>query len=312
MGNQQAVDITELATLGEQFPVRLMQLGFRLMQVVDEHGHDTYQYILPPVCAVPAGPCFLGSDTHMDRHAEDNELPQHTVLVVAYRIGTYPLTVAEYACFVRATKHLGLTQDVQTRWGDYPVVGVSWQDVLAYTQWLTRLTRESWRLPTEAEWEKAARGRVEDRLTYEQWLTQATGKDTDRRLPTVPGWETRAYGRDGRIYPWGYSWDQTRANTSDGGPNSTTPVGSYPRGVSPFGVHDLAGNVLEWTSTTFHAYPYQRDDDREDLSIQTGKVLRGGSWMYSPRYARIACRTSAPPAEVDDSIGARLACGETW
>src|SRR5215472_10304233 len=159
MAEQSIVDITDLAVVGEQFPLRLMQLGFRLMQVVNEGGQDQFRYILPPVVAVPAGPFLLGSDQQQDPDASDNELPQHTVTLAAYDIGAYPLTVAEYACFVQATN-----RKAPDEWGnqqqrpDHPVVSVSWNDVLAYAQWLAQVMGETWRLPTEAEWEKAARG----------------------------------------------------------------------------------------------------------------------------------------------------------
>jgi hypothetical protein len=104
MTSHHVVDITELATLGEQFPLRLMQVGFRLMQVIDERGGDRHQYVIPPVCEVPAGAFLMGSDKDKDEQAYDDELPQHTVTLRAYEIARYPLTVAEYTCFVQATK----------------------------------------------------------------------------------------------------------------------------------------------------------------------------------------------------------------
>jgi len=139
------------------------------MQAIDEQGHDAYQYVIPPVCEVPAGPFLMGSDKNKDAQAQDNELPQHVVTLAAYRIGTYPLTVAEYACFVHATQrsepqrrprvgnNLTWQTQLSERW-DHPVVNVSWQDVLAYVRWLAQVTGETLRLPTESEWEKAARG----------------------------------------------------------------------------------------------------------------------------------------------------------
>jgi formylglycine-generating enzyme required for sulfatase activity len=156
---------------------------------------------------------------------------------------------------------------------DHPLVNVTWHDALAYVQWLAQVTGEPWRLPTEAEWEKAARG-------------------TDRR-----------------IYPWGNQWDRTRANTEDGGPGDTTPVGSYPGGVSLYGAQDMAGNVLEWTSTTFQPYPYQADDGREDLGNQALKVMRGGAWGDSPRGARSACRYATQLAFTSAERGVRLVLG---
>jgi formylglycine-generating enzyme required for sulfatase activity len=277
MAKQQAVDITELAVLGEQFPLRLMQLGFRCMQVLDEQGRDQFRYVLPPVCDVPAGPFLMGSDNQQDRAARYNELPPQTITLDAFAIGTYPLTVAEYACFVWATSSRELLAEKDMIWQtqvtkrfDHPVVNLSWQDVLAYVRWLAKITGESWRLPTEAEWEKAARG------------------------------------TDGRIYPWGNPWDATRANTNDGGLKATTPVGNYPSGASPYGAQDMAGNVWEWTSTTYQSYPYQADG-RENLSNVSIKTVRGGSWDEPPQFARTASRYSYHLTITKNLLGGRLA-----
>src|SRR5215472_8887061 len=101
-----SIEITELAVLGEQFPIRLMQLGYRLMQVIDDTGLDMFRYVVPPVCEVPAGPFLIGSSLRKDHRAYNNELPQHTIIVEAFKICAHPLTVAEYDCFVKATAHL--------------------------------------------------------------------------------------------------------------------------------------------------------------------------------------------------------------
>src|SRR5262249_51332862 len=155
------------------------------------------------------------------------ELPLHEVTVSACQIGRYPLTIAEYACFVQATRSAEPEDwSAQQVHPDHPVVSVSWNDVLAYARWLAQITGERWRLPSEAEWEKAARG------------------------------------IDGRRYPWGDEFDQARANTGDEDGQGTTPVGSYPGGASPYGVQDMAGNVWEWTSTTYQPHLHQATDER--------------------------------------------------
>lgn len=281
MSEQQKVDVTERASLGEQFPLRFVQLGFRLMQVVDAAGREQYRYILPPVCEVPEGPFLIGSDPHHDPNAQDDEAPQHTVSLERFYIGAYPLTVAEYACFVQATQRVQpagwSNHPTQRQHPDHPVVCVLGTDVLAYTRWLADMSGERWRLPSEAEWEKATRG------------------------------------ADGRIYPWGDQWDPTRANTRSSKPPTTlgshrvTPVGSYPSGASPYGAQDMAGNVLEWTSTTVKSYPYQAGDGREDLSQQHAfKVLRGGSYHHGLGIARAARRYPASPGFTYYYVGARL------
>ncbi len=242
MAEQHVINITALAVLGEQLPLHLMQLEFRFMQMIDAAGQDQYHYVLPPVCEVPAGPFLMGSDREQDSDAHDDELPQHTMTLDTYHIAIYPVTVAEYACFVQTTNRATPRDwSSQQHCLDHPVVHVTWKDVLAYAQWLTQVTGASWRLPTEAEWEKAARG------------------------------------TDGRIYPWGNQWDSTRANTAVGGPRKTTPVGSYPGGASPYGAQDMAGNVFEWTSSRFSYYPYNTTDTLPEsngtIPCSVGKVI---------------------------------------
>jgi formylglycine-generating enzyme required for sulfatase activity len=210
------------------------------------------EVILPPLCLIPAGPFMMGSDKRQD--------PQ-----------------AEYACAVRAKavpgppEHGGVKWSAQLQRPNHPVVCISWQDVVAYAAWLAKVTGQLWRLPTEAEWEKAA-------------------CDTD-----------------GRSYPWGNTWDPRRANTNEGGKRSTTPVGAYPDGASPYGVLDMAGNVWEWTSTICRPYPYRGDDERKDMGNTTeDRVLRGGSWINYARLARAAYRDYDHIDILADDVGARL------
>ncbi len=256
-----------------RFPQRLADLGYTKRA----NGDDII--ILPPLCDIPAGPFLMGSDKRRDSQAYDDELPQGAVTLAAFQIGRYPVTVAEYACAVR----VGARQQPPDQWGvswkqqlermDHPVVNVSWNDAIAYVGWLTQMTRQPWRLPTEAEWEKAARG------------------------------------TDGRIYPWGDAWDKTRANTADGGPGTTTPVGTYPSGASPYGAQDMAGNVWEWCSSLSNPYPYNPTVS-EALDNRTGvRVFRGGSWDVDPGYARAACRVAGLPDVSYGWVGFRLCRG---
>jgi formylglycine-generating enzyme required for sulfatase activity len=178
-----------------------------------------------------------------------------------YEIAHFPVTVAEYACFVRSgqlePKRVlldGPSWKAQLQQLDHPVVNVSWDDAQSYAKWLSLMTGVTWRLPTEGEWEKAARG------------------------------------TDGRIYPWGDEFEQWRCNTSGSGKKTTTPVGTYPGGASPYGVQDMAGNGWEWTSSLYKPYPYKEADGRNDLKSNGSRVLRGGSWGVDARGARAASR----------------------
>ena len=206
------------------------------------------------------------------RARDNDEKPQHRLNLPAYQIARFPLTVAEYACFVRAGQTQPNNWQAQQGKPDHPVVYISWHDAVAYAGWLAKQTSQPWRLPTEAEWEKAARG------------------------------------GDGRIYPWGDSFDKSRCNTSEGGKGTTTPVGSYPSGASPCGAHDMAGNVWEWTSSLFKPYPYDPTDGRENVNSTDNRVLRGGSWCDDSRDARAACRARNHPVSAHALTGgARLA-----
>ena len=171
----------------------------------------------PEMIPIPAGEFLMGSDPRKDKDAFDSEQPQHTLYLPDYYIAKTPVTNAQYAAFVRSgyppPALWGGWQQPPRGKGDHPVVRVTWHDAIAYCRWLAEMTGKSYRLPSEAEWEKGARG------------------------------------SDGRIYPWGNRWDASRCNTYPGGPGDTTPVGTYPQGASPYGLLDMAGNVWDWCST---------------------------------------------------------------
>lgn len=214
---------------------------------------------------VPAGAFRMGSDKEKDPLSYSDERRQHPVEVAEFWIGVYPVTNRQYQVFVRA-------QGVQppSHWvggqipkglEDHPVVNISWRDAIAFCQWLSQASGQKIRLPSEAEWEKAARG------------------------------------VDGRIYPWGDKWDPTKCNSAEKGPGKTTPVGQYsPQGDSPYGCADMAGNVWEWTSSLYKPYPYRADDGREDPKAEGSRVLRGGAWNSDRSLVRAAYRGYNVPA----------------
>ncbi|MBI3244471.1 MAG: SUMF1/EgtB/PvdO family nonheme iron enzyme [Chloroflexi bacterium] len=227
---------------------------------------------------IPAGKFVMGSRDD-NKQARDDERPQHTVEIpYTYRIARYPVTNAEFAEFVQAA---GYKSDaVKADLPDHPVVNVSWRDAQAYCKWLTEKLRaegimgakEIARLPTEAEWEKAARGE---------------------------------YGKE---WPWGDEWDASKCNSREGGPGTTTPVGKYsPQGDSPYGVADMAGNVWEWCQSKYAPYPYKVDDGREDLAGDERRVLRGGSFFGYVGGARCAFRYGHYPYSRFRNHGFRVA-----
>jgi formylglycine-generating enzyme required for sulfatase activity len=229
---------------------------------------------------IPAGEFSMGTNG-----GYADEKPEHPVFVDGFYLYKYEVTVSQYKKFL---------QDPQGKWhepdapvGDYmpadyftnpkyenyPMVNISWEDAEAYCLWAGN------RLPKEAEWEKAARG------------------------------------TDQRIYPWGDMWDGRRANSDDevsgfkeDGYRFTAPVGSFPEGASPFGVHDLAGNVWEWVDDWYQAYDGNPTQD-SDFG-KTYRVVRGGSWLRYPLGLTTTSRDTSKPSLKFDSIGFRCACNQ--
>src|SRR5262249_20343751 len=158
--------------------------------------------------------------------AIDYEQPQHLIYLPDYRLAKTPVTNAQYRAFVLGTDHEA-PQDWTNKTPpsgeeDHPVIGVSWYDAINYCEWLSEVTVRGDGLPSEAEWEKGARG------------------------------------TDGRIYPWGNRWDVTRCNPMESGLGKTTAIHAYPLGASSYGLLDMAGNVWEWTRSLWgFTYPYR-------------------------------------------------------
>jgi len=279
-----------------------------LSQLADILGVRVTPPFEPEMVLIPAGDFLMGSDPSVDKWARDDEQPQHTLSLPDYYLAKTPLTNAQYAAFVQATGHRQPEhwKDRKPPSGqeDHPVVYVSWYDAVAYCNWLSSVTGKPYRLPSETEWEKGARG------------------------------------TDGRIYPWGNQWDAERCHTVESGKGDTTPVGAYPQGASPYGLLDMAGNVWEWTRSLWgedweepsFKYPYDPDDGREDLeapgTVLRGwrlaarhlarqlsgleapgtvlRVMRGGSWRFSLDLARCVVRSSHVPNYSYFDLGFRL------
>jgi formylglycine-generating enzyme required for sulfatase activity len=243
---------------------------------------------------IPAGEFLMGAEK-LDQDAKDDEKPKHRVDLDAYYIARYPVTEAQYHSFAEATGHR--PSDHWT--GNYPpegkeglpVVQVSWRDAVAYCKWLAGELRLPIRLPTEAEWEKAA-----------SWDARVAGAGQPN------GWKRR--------WPWGNNdvGNQGRAVSPGMGMTvkeySPMSVGAYsPAEDSPYGVADMAGNVWQWCSTVLKAYPYKAHDGREDLDASGPRVLRGGSIYYG--VVPCTVRSWDEPDRCDWFYGFRVAWSPT-
>jgi formylglycine-generating enzyme required for sulfatase activity len=242
----------------------------------------------PPMVSVEAGEFTMGADKW------EEEQPIHRVYLDAFKIGKYPVTNEEYKAFIADN---GYKNEVfwtsegwqwreeesifaplywhERKWNgpNFPVVGGSWYEASAYAEWLSQTTGVKYALPTEAQWEKAARG------------------------------------SKGLEYPWGNKFDKNKCNSYEGGLGRTSPVGTFPIGVSPYGCMDMAGNVWEWCSDWYGEDYYKKSPAKNPKgpSNGSGRVIRGGGWDGGDWYCRAAYRLWAiHPARRDNDLGFRL------
>jgi formylglycine-generating enzyme required for sulfatase activity len=234
----------------------------------------------PEMVIVPAGSFWMGSKRG-EQNAHENELPRHTVTIAQpFAIGRYPVTFQEYDHFCEAT-HRDKPNDEGWGRGNRPVINVSWIDARTYCEWLTEQTGQLYRLPTEAEWEYAARA----------------------------GTET--------AYWWGDEIGVNRTNCRGSGSQwsgkQTSPVGSFP--ANPFGLYDTSGNVWEWVQDPGHNnYQGAPKDGRvwENGYSNTIRVARGGSWDILAGDLRCAIRDRGHPGGRVNYLGFRLVLGSPW
>ena len=236
---------------------------------------------------IPAGPFQMGSNPAADPGAFDNERwldgrAQATVDLPAFFVGRYEVTVAQFGAFVEAT---GFRVDDEALRGPphHPVAAVSWPDALAYCRWLETTLREWSETPSRL-----------GQLLRDGWRVS---------LPSEAEWEKAARGTDGRIYPWGNAPRRDRANYEG---TRTMPVGSFACPECPFGLLDMSGNVWEWTRSPYQSYPYDPTDDREDLEADALWVMRGGSFGDPARNVRAAIRGGADPGVRRPFMGFRV------
>jgi formylglycine-generating enzyme required for sulfatase activity len=264
------------------------RVGTTLGRLGDPRFHDESRWCLPvdPMTGfveVPAGEFVMGEE------------PERHLLLPSFWIARYPVTVAQYAVFAAASKR----EESETRGStgtargpNHPVALVTWHDALAYCHWVDARLRQSPATPAPL-------------LALLRDGRQVT-------LPSEAEWERAARGSSGRAFPWGNDFEADRSNTREAGIGTTSPVGVFPLGATSAAegrVEDLSGNVWEWTRSQHQPYPYQPDDGREGMpeGNDVNLVERGGAYFYASEFARAAFRLGGHPDYRLHEIGFRLA-----
>lgn len=232
-------------------------------------------------CEVPAGDFYYGDD-RLSKHLYD------------FKIAKYPITYSQFQVFIeeedgyfdwRRWKGLADSKHYRSELGDQkweisnlPRENVSWYDAIAFCRWLSN---------------RLGGGYALDQI--DDWLI---------RLPTGFEWEKAARGTDGREYPYGNRYDELKSNTRESNIGQTTPVTRYPMGQSPYGAFDMSGNVWEWCLTDYHNPTDMAN--KEGLSNNNPRVLRGGAWNYDSIHSRPAFRNIEQPSKRHDHLGFRI------
>lgn len=260
-----------------------------IIERLDDITGKFHKFIEPQLIKIPSGKFLMGmTKSHITELIKDGadkklvavEQIQHEVELPEFLIAKYPVTNREYQIFIRETQYISPNgwndRSYPVGKGNHPVVNVSWHDAQEYCKWLSVQSGKEYRLPTETEWEKAARG------------------------------------TDGRTWPWGNMFMGGCANTSETKINDTTPVNQFsPQGDSSYGCTDMSGNVWEWCENWFDEQEYTiwlepNDKILSELSAEQAKALRGGSWYDSYFYARVTARFKNIPISPWTNLGFRL------
>jgi len=241
---------------------------------------------------IPAGSFMMGEGQQ-----------RHEVTLPTFYIGRYHVTVAQFRAFVEESGVEPGTPDTLRGRANHPVVWVSWYEARKYCEWLTR---------------KLAGLSLKDDMTEREqlfWQRLRRGSAVVT-LPSETEWEKAARGEEGSTYPWGDEIDSGRANYRDTGIGTTSPVGCFPAGLSPYGVADMSGNTWNWMRSLMgrdlkeleFGYPYNPSDGRENLDAapEVLRGMRGGAFPVEPERARSAFRDGVPPSGRDDADGFRL------
>jgi formylglycine-generating enzyme required for sulfatase activity len=263
-----------LLRIAEQVNNRILALANHPSTSPLHQGATIYiSYLIgQPFVYIPSGAFLMGSDPTVDPLVTPPEQPQHQLVLPSYWISRYPVTAIQFQLYLNESRS-HLRGGRKYGQDDYPVVDVTWLEARAYCNWLSEAAGLPISLPSEAEWEKAARG------------------------------------TDGRRYPWGNQSPTDELCNF----HSATPVGHYsPQGDSPYGCADMTGNVWEWTRSLYKAYPYDPEDGREIIESDQPRAVRGLTFNNREELSRCAYRHSLAPMLHLNTLGFRLAISPTF
>lgn len=295
-----------------ELPAVERALAGRSLAVLGDPRREVLDVDAMQFCLVPAGVFTMGGESWDD----STKLVHPVDLPSPYFMARYPVTTAQWLAFVNEDNAPDDADSLDGRPND-PVLHVTFHDAVRFCAWLTRRWRDrlpaGWEvaLPSEAEWEKAARGG--DRVPV---APQPVGIDAVKGVLGQSSGALKPNGNAQRVYPWGDDFDAERANNSDTAIGQTNAVGAFPAGASPYGCEEMAGNVWEWTRSLWgkevmkpeFVYPYEPDLDREDLEApdDVWRVVRGGSCDLSAILLRCASRFRILPVYRDYDLGFRV------
>jgi len=311
--------LVEILKSGQLEPKERVSAGDTLARLGDPRFRADAWYLpddpMLGFVEVPEGTFWMGSEPESDKEADARETPQHQILRPTYYMSRYPVTVAQYDLFFRdggygnesywkEAKRIGVWESgkIKDRWSDnfhqgphdygfpfnlpnHPLVGISWHEALAYCRWLTV--------------------QLKNKLSISEQITELVKSDAwEIRLPTESEWEKAARGTDRRIYPWGNQIEPNLANYKNTGIGATSAVGCFPKGASPFGCLDMAGNVYEWCLTKWRENYKKKEDN--NLSGDESRVLREGAYNDYPGGLRSAYRSWSLPDGWSNLVGFRI------
>lgn len=283
--------LKELLEKGKLKPRERNNAGLTLSNLGDPRFNPDLWYLpadeMLGFALIPAGKFLMGSDAD---EAKSMEKPQHELTLPDFWIAKYLVTVAQFHAFAEVTKY---PWRYYNNTSTQPIVGVAWYDALEYTKWLDKELHSY----AENKIKSGVRnplyqGLVENKLCV--------------TLPSEAEWEKAARGTNGRVHPWKEQFELDKANTLETNIGEPSVVGCFPKGASEYGLLDMGGNVWEWTRSIYTQYPYKHNE-RTDQSKEDDRVLRGGSFSAQYHFARCTFRFRSFPSSWDGNIGFRVA-----